>query len=114
MRARGYTGIYGYFDSVLHIELFGLAAYGVILLSEFTRDYVRELQAFGLCGENDIAAVEKFGKFLSAMLGHLLIAVQIEKANADSVGERKYRQVGFVAFDVNGVKSVHCFPLMFD
>ena len=70
---------------------------------------MRELQTLGLRGEHDVATVEKFGKFLSAMLGHLLIAVQVEKANANPVGERKYRQIGFVAFDVNGVKSIHCF-----
>ena len=80
-------------------------------MSEFARDDVAELQAFGFRRNDDVATREKFGKFLSAMLGQRRVAVKIEKANADSVGKREHGKVGFEALDVNCIDSVHFIPL---
>ena len=106
----GGDGFHARLYAVLHVEFFGFSAYGVISLSQFASNDVAKLQAFRFRRDDDVATREKFGKFLSAMLGHRRVAVEIEKANADSVGKRKYGEVCFEAFDVNLIGSVHFYP----
>lgn len=63
----------------MHIQFLRFSAHGVVSLSKLARDDVAELQALGFRRDDDVAAVEKFGKFLSAMLRQGRVAVKIEK-----------------------------------
>ena len=65
---------------------------------------VAKLQAFRFRRDDDVATREKFGKFLSAMFSHFRVAVEIEKANADSVDDVRKLQTPVYQADLTAIQ----------
>ena len=100
---RGDRGFDNDFDTVLHIQLFGLSRYRVVTLPQFSGNAVRQLQALRFRRDDDFAIGELFRELFCGVLGQSIIAVQVEESDADTARQGHDRQVCFKAPNIDGV-----------